>query len=169
MGGSGQSYPREGEHDSDERGVKTSDLKSLATLPACRGVRRASFAAAVVTALFTGGLPAIGSHALVMGRTALLPPLLAFAWHLVLALAYGAIFSLTLVRSRNGWTLVAAGFTTLLLYTANFVLVRDLGGTLQMAELDAFLAHLIFGFAFTAFFKLAEIGVPDEPSAPLLR
>lgn len=149
--------------------MNSSELKSIAALPACRGVRRVSLATGLITALFTGGLPLIGAHPLVMGRFVMVPAVLALVLHLVLALCYGAVFALALVRSRNGWTFLVAVCTTLLLYGANFILFRGVGPASLPMEIDALLAHVIFGFAFTALFKLAEIGVPNEPPAPSLR
>jgi hypothetical protein len=139
--------------------VNSSDLKSLVVLPTCQGVRRASLAAGAVTALFTGGVPLIGLHSIVMGRAVLLPAAFAFVLHLAVSLVYGAVFSVALARSRNGWTLLASMCVTLLLYFANSSFSYEV--RLPLAEFDALVAHLIFGFTFTALFKLGEIGVRD--------
>jgi len=139
--------------------VNSSELKSLVVLPTCQQVRRASLAAGVVTALFTGGLPFIGLHSIVMGRAVLLPATFAFVLHLAVSLVYGAVFSVALARSRNGWTLLAAMSVTLLLFSANSSISYEV--RLALAEFDALVAHMIFGFSFTALFKLGEIGVRD--------
>jgi hypothetical protein len=136
-------------------------LKSVALLPVCAPVRRTALLAGCVSALFSGGLPFIGFEpGLIMGRVAHLPSLVAFLLHLGLAVIYGGIFSLVLFRSRDWWTLVAAGVVSLGLYAASTALLQDGTPALTRIEMDALLAHFIFGAAFTTAFKLAEIEIP---------
>jgi hypothetical protein len=142
--------------------VKSSDLKTMVSLPVCRGVRRAALAAGTFTALVTGGLPFIGfDTGLIMGRPSPLPPVLAFIFHLALAIAYGSVLCVLLARSRNGWTLFAASSITTLLYLGNFALLHGVHAIVPLVEWNAMLAHAVFGFTFTGIFKLAEIGVSE--------
>jgi hypothetical protein len=138
-------------------------LKSIASLPVCAPVRRTALAAGTVAAVFSGGLPFVGHDiGIVMGRVAQLPAVIAFAAHLALAVLYGSLFSLVLCRSRDWWTLLSACAMTLTLYAANVVWWELPRGALAAEEVDALLAHLIFGVAFTVFFKLAEIGTTER-------
>ena len=149
--------------------MNASDFKFFAGLPVSRGVRRTSLAAGVVSALLTGGLPFVGLETgVVMGRITLLPPLLAFGFHLVLALLYGAVFSLAVALSRDSWTLMAGGAATFTLYAANFLVAQFWGLPRSLPEVNAVIAHVIFGVAFTVFFKLAEIGAGDDVLYPSL-
>ncbi len=126
-------------------------------------MRRAALAAGAVAAVFSGGLPFVGHDiGIVMGRVAHLPPLIAFAAHLALAVLYGSLFSLVLCRSRDWWTFLGAAVMTLGLYAANVALWDRPHSALRGEELDALLAHLIFSAAFTVFFKLAEIGTTER-------
>jgi len=141
-------------------------LKSVALLPVCAPVRRTALLAGCVSALFSGGLPFIGFEpGLIMGRVAHLPSFVAFLLHLALAVIYGGLFSLVLFRSRNWWTLVAAGVMSVGLYAASSALLQGEAPTLTRVEMDALLAHFIFGAAFTTAFKLAEIEIPTGPSS----
>ena len=165
---SGEKGRRSGRGGRDATIVNFTDLKPLAVLPVCCAVRRTSLAAGMVAALFTGGLPLVGFETgLVMGRASLLPPILAFLVHLAVSLFYGVFFCLAISRSRNGWTLLAAAAVTLALYAANFTASEAWHLGRLWPETHALLAHFIFGAAFTFFFKLAEIGVP-EPEPPRL-
>ena len=101
-----------------------------------------------------------------MGRVSLLPPMLAFALHLIVAVIYGAIFCLAISRSRNGWTLLGTIVATLALYAVNFAVTSVWDLPRPFPETDALFAHVVFGVSFTALFKLAEIGVP-ESAAPI--
>lgn len=145
--------------------MNLTELKPLAVLPVCSAVRRTSLAAGTVAALLTGGLPFVGLEpGLIMGRASLLPSPLAFLLHLAVAVIYGALLCLAILRSRNSWTMIAATGATLALYGCNLAASRGWQLPQLLPEADALVAHLIFGAAFTAFFKLAEIGAP-EPSA----
>lgn len=138
-------------------------FKSYALLSVCASVRRAALAAGALVAVFSGGVPFVGHDVgIVMGRVAHLPPVIAFGAHLALTVLYGSFFSLVLCRSRDWWTLLGAGAMTLGLYAANLGLWDLPGGTLLREEMDALLAHVIFGAVFTAFFKLAEIGTSEQ-------
>jgi hypothetical protein len=146
--------------------MNSSALKTVATVPFSRKVRHASLAAGIAAALFTGGLPIVGFDAgLVMGRPSPFPTFIGFPLHLFAAIVYGAIFSLAIVRSRNGWTLFAASLATLALYVGNLALTRTWNLFHLSSEADALIAHLVFGATFTLLFKFAEIGAPEGPPA----
>lgn len=146
------------------------ELKPLAGLPVCCAVRRTSLAGGVVAALLTGGLPFIGCESgLIMGRATLLPSPLAFVLHLLLALLYGAVFCLAISRSRDGWTILAAAGATLSLYAGNLVATQSWHLPRLLSESDALFARLVFGAAFTVFFKLAEIGEANVSAAHTAR
>ncbi len=137
-------------------------FKSFALLPVRAPVRRTALAAGMVAAIFSGGLPGVGPDiGIIMGRSVHLPVFAGFVLHLGLAVVYGSLFSLVLFRSRDWWTILGALVTALVLYGANVALFEWPAHAFSEGEMEPLLAHLVFGAAFTVFFKLAEIGAEN--------
>lgn len=148
--------------------VTASHFISIARFPFSTGVRRVALFAGAVCALFTGGLPFLGTATgLVMGRAVLLPSTIAFLLHLGVALLYGALFSLTLWRSRDWGTAVGAAMMSVALYLLNVTVFADLEAIVLDVEAHVLAAHALFGVVFTFSFKLAELGEADAELAPV--
>src|SRR5688572_3938623 len=141
-----------------------------------RGILAAAATAGAWTFIFSGGAPwsSAGTMNAIMGRDMPLPFLTLLLGHFAVALLYAAILGVAVYRFRLLPALLAGLACGAVLYGANLLIFRILGGQMQTAEPRAFLTHLVFCLFATLVYKAAGVPRPlpthpgenVEPSAP---